>query len=102
MSNLVINRRRFLFVAPAIIAVSNLMPGHSIDHILNLPRQFWWANSADADMPAYGRLWDPILGERGRHTKLTPLEEKLLMQGKIVQHRETRMHILYNKVMERK
>jgi hypothetical protein len=34
MNKLIINRRRFLFVAPAIVAASSLMPSHSIAHVL--------------------------------------------------------------------
>ena len=35
MTNLIMpSRRKFLFMAPAVIAVSSLMPGHSIVHLL--------------------------------------------------------------------
>lgn len=34
MTNLILPRRRFLFLAPAIVAASSLMPGHSIAKLL--------------------------------------------------------------------
>lgn len=37
MSKLILSRRRFLYVAPAIIAASSLMPGHSVAQLLLSP-----------------------------------------------------------------
>ncbi len=34
MTQLILPRRRFLFMAPAIVAASSLMPGHSIAKLL--------------------------------------------------------------------
>lgn len=43
MTKLILARRRFLFAAPAIVAASSLMPGHSIAKLLAPPlRQFLW------------------------------------------------------------
>lgn len=42
MTKLILPRRRFLFLAPAVIASSNLMPGHSVARLLAPPlRDFY-------------------------------------------------------------
>jgi hypothetical protein len=59
MTKLILPRRRFLFLAPAIVAASNLMPGHSIAHLLTPSKvDFWAMNTA--------QFMDWLLAQSGR------------------------------------
>ena len=57
-----LRRRRFLFLAPAIVAASSLMPGHSIAKLLEPEiRIFWRINEPDDWIPRHtGRLHEEL------------------------------------------
>ena len=68
MSKLILARRRFLFLAPAIVAASNLMPGHSITHLITPPiRVFWRIYEPDDWIPRHtGRLHEELFDDTGK------------------------------------
>jgi hypothetical protein len=84
MSKFILARRRFLFLAPAIVAASSLMPGHSIAHLITPPiRTFWRIYEPDDFIPQHtGRLHEEFFDDngkslgwsRGETVDLTPAE----------------------------
>ena len=58
-------RRRFLFAAPAIVAVASLMPGHSVAKLLEPPLREFYGSSCNL---VYGRIvgFSPLKYEGNR------------------------------------
>lgn len=68
MSKLILARRRFLFLAPAIVAATSLMPGHSIAHLITPPiRTFWRIYEPDDFVQQHtGWLHEEIFDDHGK------------------------------------
>lgn len=71
-----LNRRKFLFRSAAIVAASNLMPGHSIAHLLEpTPREVIVANmkTIEQELMAVGKL--------GTQVKLSDANSAIIHQA---------------------